>query len=192
VTLALLIGALLWAISAPQRSRWLRNYLYAQALYIPAVWGAWYLVGDSRAYLYIYAAFTVTILVMVFCIALERWTEPVWKIFWASGLVALSVFLPAAIQLPHPSGGQQIQILEASALAFAGAMVGFSAPWHKDRAISVTLSLFWLTQAMMRVGFVWHIDEAWWLFANEWMHGAAGIVAFGCIGWFLWHPREAA
>jgi hypothetical protein len=190
VTLALLIGALLWAISAPQRSRWLRNYLYAQALYIPAVWGAWYLVGDSRPYIYLYALFTSIILVMVLCIAFERWAEPRGRILLASLFVAAAVLVPAAIYLRSPSGGQQIQVLEATALAFAGAMIGFSAPHLRDRAIAGTLSVFWLMQATMRMGFVWHIEKAWWLAANEWMHGAAGIVAFSFIGWFLW--REAA
>lgn len=183
---ALLFAALAWAVFAPNSHYFLRMYFAAQLIYLPVVWSAYYLTGgQSPVYTFIYSLFTFGILAVVLAMTYESLRKPRRTIVLVSLALALAVAFLARMELRDSPPAISAQMVESFVLALCGTAMGLSARSNEHPMIPVTLSLLWLAQATMRLGFVLHMPQTEWLVANQWIPPWLVITATGWIGYSL-------
>lgn len=160
-------------------------YFFAQAVYVPVVWGVAHFSGDtSLEYLVAYSVMTGLILACVAWIALESVLSARSAAF--AGVLAITVTRMAFVSLPGAHAYDWVHLVEAGVLLWAALCVGGRAPYLENGAVSLVLGLLWLAQAFFRIGFILHIES--WLAYNWRVPPALCIAAFGLVA--LLAPRR--
>lgn len=177
---AVLIGATVWAMSAPLSKR--ENlYFYAQILYL-VVTEIFLLLGGDRSLAY-GLSYEILTAIILSTVALVTWeNKPRLLILVIGTCASLVVFLRAYEELTKPlryfSWGY---LFEGSILIGCGFMLVFCYVEKKIKQHTViTIGLLWILLGLFRLGFVLQITSPLWLHLNwvipSWLVTAAFIL----------------
>jgi len=176
------MAALLAALRLPAPDS-LRRYLWCHLATIPFVWGGGLLFGDwSITYAAIYCACSGLILVSIGSIAWECLNGRHFRARTAAIALILALCL-GKLASSETSGLGWISLVEGVILFWAGMIVGFTAPYIQRWDIALTLSLFWMAQALYSFG--WTLHGHLWDRWNWTVPPLTGIAAFSIIAWRL-------
>lgn len=181
--LALLTAAILTAAIRQRPAPSLNRYLWAQLVYIPFVWAAYWLCGEwSVGYAVVYVAFTGFILATIPSILLDclkGWRYPTHlaaTTFLLAMVLTRITFLGARASF---DGYGAISLVEGFFLAWAGTLAAFIAPYTKRSDLTFTLGAFWLCQSAFSFG--WTIHGAFWNRINWIVPPVTAILAFTLV-----------
>lgn len=172
-----LILAILAAATSPNLSRSVKLYLYSQAVAIPVTEMALWLVGWQSPYytaVYVLASLAgrITSWWIVQSVG-SHWLERVVSLAFAS--------IVSVVAYRHLDGvsGLTVEVLlpEGALLVFLGMVLGFQAPFHKERQVLVPLSVMWLVLGVFDFGILMHR----WPVITDMGSYAIAITAFSWI-----------
>ena len=186
------LGALLWALKACPRARWLRNYLLAQTFATPVELLLWSAIGYGPVYTFCYVLLTGIVLATVVGLALDYLAEPKQATIVAAFIIASMGLIAALTGMGETIWTQQLQVATAYILSFCGIVMGLSAVGRRDNILPLSLSLLWMAQAGMHYGIVLHWDSGWWIGASRWMPGTMIAVSTLWLGWIFRHRHIEA
>lgn len=156
-----LIAAILVAATSPNLSRSVKLYLWSQAIAIPVTEVALWLVGWQSPY---YTA--VFVLTSLAGRVTSWWIIESVGSHWLERVVSLIFAIAVSWQAyRHLDGVQGLEVWvtlpEGAMLVFLGLVLGFQAPFHKDRKVLVPLSVMWLVLGVFDFGILMHHSETW-------------------------------
>jgi hypothetical protein len=172
----------------------LRRYLWAQLVYVPFVWAAYYVFGEwSVGYAVIYCIFTVIILLSVVGIVTDcvsAWRHPA-RLAGSAFLLAMVLTRKAFTGVSgHLDGYEAITLAEGFFLSWAGTLATFTAPYTKRPDLVFPLGMFWMIQAAYDFG--WTLHGHLWDAVNWVIPPAMGVICFTFLAWRLYVvPRRA-
>lgn len=177
---ALLVAAILFALTSPGNGKWMRRYLWAQLAYMGILQIPLSEFGiDSSVYTWLYVVMTAGILACVAGFAREVTHD---AIVWLQAFILPLVLFGYGISHIRVGSDTVIALSTGCTILYLASVLAPFARSHGTTTRILTALLF--AQAAWQIGFTFGIraNESNWSAFNEWVPAAIVITALGAIG----------